>query len=487
MDKGAPSPAKIITMVLFALSCVGLILFLWLSFGGPIPFKAQGYRVKASFTNASQLATQADVRIAGVSVGKVVDKAADPQGNRTIATIEMNSKYAPVHADARAILRLKTILGETYVELTPGTPGSKVIPDGGLLNRSQVQPAVALDEIFSALDPTTRRAFQVWQQELAKAVRNNDQNLNSALGNLPTFAADATDITRVLDVERAAVTNLVQNGGVVFDALTQDQGALRNLITTAGTTFATTAANNRALAETFQVFPTFLNETKATMTRLKAFAIDTDPLTRQLIPVTRDLGPTLHSVRLLAPDLRHLFVQLGPLIDASKIGLPALRDVLHGATPLLGQLGPFLSQLNPILYWLGQHQNTVADFIANGAAGLAARTTSFSGGGTGHYLRQFQPQGPETLSLYSNRLPSHRGNTYIGPVALQGPEMNQRGIIGSWDCSNTGAPGDGSVTANTSPGPLGHPPCWVAPPLGDLIGQPGQKMPHVLPKTYSQK
>jgi virulence factor Mce-like protein len=489
MDKGAPSITKIVTMVLFALSCVGLLLFLWLSFGGPIPFKAQGYRLRVSFTNASQLATQADVRIAGVSVGKVVDKSLDPQGGRTIAVIEMENKYAPVHSDARAILRQKTILGETYVELSPGSANAGYIPDGGLLNRSQVKPAIALDEVFSALDPPTRRAFQVWQQELAKAVRNNDQNLNNVLGNLPSFAADASDILRVLDIEHIGVVRLVQNGATVFAALSQDQSALRNLITSGETTFATTAANNNALADIFHVFPTFLSESKATMLRLKSFSLDTRPLLTQLEPVARDLGPTLHSVRLLSPDLRHLFVQLGPLIDASKTGLPALRDTLHGATPLLGQLGPFLSQLNPILGWLANHQNTVADFIQNGAYGLAARTTSFGGGGNGHYLRQFQPLGLETVSIYRNRLPNNRGNTYPGPLWLQGPDPNTNGIVGSWDCNNTGAPGDGSVgeLPGTSPLTPGHPPCWVAPPLGDLVGQPGQKMAHVLAKAYPTK
>ncbi len=44
METGSPSIAKILTMVLFALSCVGLLLFLWLSFGGTIPFNPQGYR-----------------------------------------------------------------------------------------------------------------------------------------------------------------------------------------------------------------------------------------------------------------------------------------------------------------------------------------------------------------------------------------------------------------------------------------------------------
>ncbi len=87
-----------------------------------------------------------------------------------------------------------------------------------------------LDEVFNALDPTTRHAFQVWQQELAKASAGNDQNLNSVLGNLPQFAADATDILRVLDVEHGSVVRLLQNGGTVFAALSQNQSALRELI-----------------------------------------------------------------------------------------------------------------------------------------------------------------------------------------------------------------------------------------------------------------
>src|SRR5665213_1707876 len=132
MDTGSPSITKIMSMVLFTLSCIGLLLFLWLSFGGTIPFNPQGYEFKASFTDASQLADQADVRIAGVSVGKVIAKTLDPQGNRTIATIQMANKFAPIHKDARAILRQKTILGETYVQLTSGTPNSPMLKDGAL-------------------------------------------------------------------------------------------------------------------------------------------------------------------------------------------------------------------------------------------------------------------------------------------------------------------------------------------------------------------
>jgi phospholipid/cholesterol/gamma-HCH transport system substrate-binding protein len=491
MEKGAPSIAKIMTMVLFALSCFGLLLFLWLSFGGSIPFKAQGYRVRISFPNAAQLAQQADVRIAGVSVGKVIDKSLDPQGNRTIATIELDRQYAPIHTDARAILRLKTILGETYVSLTPGSTNAPAVPDGGLLGRGNVVPAVQLDEVFSALDPKTRQDFQIWQQSLAQAIRGNDQNLNSVLGNLPQFVADATDITNVLDVQHDAVVSLVQNGGTVFSALSQDQNALRNLITSSSTTFKTTAANDNALADTFLVFPTFLNETKATMIRLAVFARDTDPLVKELIPVAQQLGPTLSAVQTLSPDLRRLFVNLGPLITASKTGLPAFTDVLNGATPLLGQLAPFLEELNPILNWLSLHQQLTSDFISNGATGVSARAIAVPGGGLAcapgipcHYLRQFQPASAASLGFFTTRTPTDRGNTYPPPLWLQGPEQAQKGAPPAWDCNNTGAGGDGAVPPGPKPNTGAA--CWVAPPQGNLIGQP-QKFPHITAASYSSK
>jgi virulence factor Mce-like protein len=470
-------------MVLFALSCAGLLLFLWLSFGGTVPFNPQGYRFQVAFPDATQLAPQSDVRIAGVSVGSVVGTKLDPQGNRTLATVQMDDNYAPIRSNAVAILRTKTLLGEAYVQLTPGTSSAKWLPDGGTLPRGHVQTAVQLDQVFDALNGPTRKAFEQWQQELSKAVRGNGQNLNNVLGNLPTFAGNATDILRVLDVEHAAVVRLSQNGGTVFAALTKNQSALRNLITTAETTFKTTAQNNNALAQTFQNFPAFLNQTKATMAQLQNFATNTDPLVRELEPVANDLGPTLTSLKQLSPSLKHFFVQLGPLVTVSQTGLPALQHVISGTTPLLGQLGPFLEQLNPILTWLSLHQQLISDFISVGASGLAAKTTSFGGGGVGHYLRQYSPVGAETISIYSNRDSNNRGNTYPGPLWLANPDNLKNGNFPSWDCKNTGAAGNGSESANTTP-LVGHEACWVAPTLPGA--KPGQ-IPQITAATYSSK
>ncbi len=71
MQKQAPSITKFLVAIGFALSCFGLLLFLWVSFGGPTPFKAKGYEFTVDVNEAVTLAAESDIRIGGVTVGKV--------------------------------------------------------------------------------------------------------------------------------------------------------------------------------------------------------------------------------------------------------------------------------------------------------------------------------------------------------------------------------------------------------------------------------
>src|SRR4051794_12903214 len=155
MQKQAPSFGRIFIMAAFALSCFGLLLFLWLAFGGSIPLKPKGYEFKVPFKEATSLAVEADVRISGVPVGKVKSIKLAKNGYNE-ATIQLDPRYAPLPSDARAILRQKTLLGETYVELTPGSRFAPKLKEGATLSAAQVSPTVELDEIFRAFDDKTR-------------------------------------------------------------------------------------------------------------------------------------------------------------------------------------------------------------------------------------------------------------------------------------------------------------------------------------------
>ena len=191
MIKRAPTVGQMVAMAAFALSCFGLLLFLWLAFGGPIPLKPKGYRFEDSFGEAQQLAKEADVRISGVSVGKVKDIEPDkrPAAPSRRSSSRRSTRRCP--KDAKAILRQKTLLGETYVELTPGTASAGMLPEGGQPATARVSPTVELDEMFRAFDPEPRRNFQIWMQQLAVAVVGRGADINDAFGNLAPFAEDA--------------------------------------------------------------------------------------------------------------------------------------------------------------------------------------------------------------------------------------------------------------------------------------------------------
>jgi phospholipid/cholesterol/gamma-HCH transport system substrate-binding protein len=474
MQKQAPTVGRLATMVVFALSCFGLLLFLWLAFGGAIPLKPKGYQFRVAFPEATQLAKQSDVNVAGVPVGKVV--RVEPGTNATMATLEIKRRYAPVRSNARAVLRDKTLLGQTYVELTLGTRDKPTIPDGGLLDQRNVEETVQLDEILNTLDPYTRRAYRTWQQGVATAVTNRGDELNSAIGNLPEFVDSGGDLFEVLDTQKQALGALVRNSGVVFGALTEREDQLEALVRNSDTVFTAIQREREDFAQTWNVLPTFLQESRKTYARLERFANDTRPLVQDLEPAMRDLRPTLVALSELSPDLKRLFRNLDPLIDASKESLPRQREVVQALRPLLGELAPWLGELNPTLDWISHHQHTLVDLFANLGVATSARTNSRDPLATGHYLRQFGPTGAETVAIHPKRLSTNRGNAYINPLSIVGPEQGRRGIIASFDCKNVGDGGD-------KPSSEDSPPCFNQAPYnfqGKL-----QKFPQVAREDYS--
>jgi virulence factor Mce-like protein len=416
VQKQAPTLGRLLVMAGFALSCFGLLLFLWLAFGGPIPLAPKGYRFTTTFPDATQLAKEADVRISGVSVGKVKDVATAPSG-RARVVIQLDERYAPIPRDTRAILRKKTLLGETYVSLTPGHPRSGMLKEDGSLPAAQVAPTVELDQILRTFDPRTRQAFQTWMQTQAVAVKGRGKDISDALGNLAPFAIDTDVLLRILQSQQGDVRGIVNGTGDVFSALTARDDQLRSLIENSNRVFQTTAQRDRQLQEFFGALPTFEQESRKTVERITRFAHDTDPLVTQLRPAARELSPTLRQLQLVAPDLRGLFEDLGPLTAASKAGLPALQDFLDRLRPFLGELDPPLRQLNPVLSFLGSYQKELTSFFANATAATQA-TEQTPNGGLVHYLRTMNPISPEALAVYPRRLATNRPNPYQMPGAF---------------------------------------------------------------------
>src|SRR5271154_1449672 len=255
MQKRAPTLGNIVVIILFVLSCFGLLMFLWGSFGGPLPLKPKGYRMTIAFPRVLALTEQSEVRISGVDIGHVVSLKVGKDG-RSHATLEIDSQDAPIRSNMHAILRQKTLLGETYVQLIPQqSRTAPFLPDGAQLSDSQVEPSVTLDDILASLNPKTRRAFQVWQQSVEEGLNGNGEAVNNDFATLDPFVQNANQLVGVLASQEGAVTALVHNTGVVFTALAGRDHELEGLIVNGEHTFHAAAEGSQAFAQAVRELP----------------------------------------------------------------------------------------------------------------------------------------------------------------------------------------------------------------------------------------
>jgi ABC-type transporter Mla subunit MlaD len=316
--------------------------------------------------------------------------------------------------------------------------------------------------------------------EQGRAFKNGGQDLNDALGNLAPFAEDTSTVLQILDDNKTDVRRLIRNTGDVFAALTERRGQLRELVTNSNRVFETTAQRDQELQDTFRVLPTFLEESRKTLTRVTKFANNTNPLV------------TLQQLDLLAPDLRALFRDIDPLVDVSRRGLPATSEFLDELRPLLDATDPFLRNLNPMLSWIGMYKHEITAFFSNDVAATQAASTGADNKTQLHYLRTTNPLNPENLAIYSHRIASNRSNPYTRPLMYKDLPIK---VFGKYACTTNPVPtiapdavGDllsqglkdlidrfayAGVGAN-----IPAPPCDEQEPLGNLVGQSG-KYPHI--------
>jgi virulence factor Mce-like protein len=451
MQKRAPTLANILVIVLFALSCFGLLLFLWESFGGPVPLKPKGYRFSVALSRTLSLAEQSDVRISGVSVGHVISIGTRSQDLSNV-TVEMNHAYAPIHANDQLILRQKTLLGETYIELTPKPGPARNLPDGGQLPTSQVQPAVTLDDILAALEPRVRKGFQEWAQLQAAAYHARGEQINYDFAEVQPFVEQGNKLLTVLASQEGAVRAVVRNTGVVFDALTERDDQFRGLIENGERSFHALAQSSQQFAAASRGLPAFERNSVSTLRQLDSLADAGTPLLEQSQAWERELTPLLHKVKAFTPDFNNLLTDLGPFTSASKKGLPRVPSALRSTVPLLENVTPVLRNLDPLLQFASDYIPEVQSFFANLTAATQAHDKNADFGASGpiqHYLRGLVSVGPEALAVYNQRIGTNRANPYFqsGALSQLGTGLQS---FSTANCANSAPTVEGPPNADVS-------------------------------------
>ena len=89
--------------------------------------------VYAEFSTAAGLKVDGSVEIAGVEVGKVASITMNDYKARVLMKIR---KGIPLQEDAIASIRTRGLIGDKYVNLTPGA-SDRVIPPGGRIRETE--------------------------------------------------------------------------------------------------------------------------------------------------------------------------------------------------------------------------------------------------------------------------------------------------------------------------------------------------------------
>lgn len=496
MNTHAPSLRTLALLIAFLGSCVGLTVYLWLAFGGPVPLKPESYRMKVPFEDATGLVAGADVRIAGVDIGKVVATELDSETTRTVAEIDVSEEFAPRPADTRAMLRGKSLLGEVYVELTPGSPDERALPDGGRLSAGRVQQRVQLADVLNTFDTPTRTALSTWLAGGGRALEGRGPSLNRLLAELEPFETSTGAVVEILRQEDRAMSGLIRDSGAMFSAFAERPGQLGALVRNSARAFRAIAARDAGLADTFRILPTFLTETRVTSARLGRFAEETTPLVDQLIPAARELAPVMADVEVVAPSLRRLMAGIGPLSAAARQGIPALERLLDETAPALERGTPYLGELIPAVEYLDVYRREIAGLLGNVSAATQATLPATGGGESLHYLRSSVPISLESLAPLPFRFGSSRTNPYPKPgTATDLADVYAQ--FGSYLCVNRPLPAVGSdipadlqeaiadsyftdVPGNDTGQPL-SPPCRDSGPLGPAVGGGNGYFPRLEP------
>ncbi len=126
--------------MIIGIICLG---YLSIKLGKMEVFGDKGYEIQAIFSNSGGLKPGSSVVIAGVEVGRVKRVALDDYQAKVVLNIPLNVK---IQEDAIASIKTKGLIGEKYVEITPGGADELIEPGGRIRD---TQSAIDFEEIIS--------------------------------------------------------------------------------------------------------------------------------------------------------------------------------------------------------------------------------------------------------------------------------------------------------------------------------------------------
>jgi phospholipid/cholesterol/gamma-HCH transport system substrate-binding protein len=299
------------------------------------------YLIEADFADAAGIAPENEVRVAGLRVGEVrTVELAGPDGgsdvrDRVRVTMEIE-RGVQLGGGTTAEIKLRTILGAKFVELTP-SGGEPLLEPGDRIDLDRTRVPF---ELYEAQDATVATLGEIDAEALNEALGTLVEITDDPDGNLGRALDGLARATEGLADHEVDLEELIRDSEVVLRAVGDRSEELERILVHGSDVLGSLADRRESLRAFIRATDRLSGQLSELLASTRG---DLDPALQDLhivLGVVRaNLGNLEEIVRVLAPDAEAFARPMtkGPWVEvytASVLGLPLPPGV--GLEDLLG-------------------------------------------------------------------------------------------------------------------------------------------------------
>jgi phospholipid/cholesterol/gamma-HCH transport system substrate-binding protein len=352
---------RLAILVVFTASCAGIFGYLWVNSGGKLPAVTEdGYQVSFDVPQVANLVTYSDVMIAGVPVGKV--ESVVPHEGGAKVTVKLDDGH-PLHDGAKAQIRNKTLVEETFVELTDGEGAD--IANGAELPPGSARPGVNLDDVLASIDGETRASLGRSLRSLGKGTQGTRQQNSDALTGLGLVGRQGADVAGALADQSKDLQELSANSAALLAALDTRRGQIAELVESANTVTEATAGSAGEIEAVVRALPPLLDTAREASGGLNKVSASLSPVAANLAESAPALSAALEELPATSADLRALLPSLDGVLTKAPATLSMVPRLADDVRAIIPGAAVALSDVNPMLAYLKPYGPEVAAYFTN--------------------------------------------------------------------------------------------------------------------------
>lgn len=218
--------------------------------------KAKYYTARFGYTNGIQKGSQ--VRLGGVLIGEVENVYFPADDNTRVEVLLKVREDAPIRTDATAYITSIGLMGEYYVEITPGTPESPLLPSGARIMSKDIPTLSQMGEPFQKVSEQLEE-FLIRLNELIN--EKNREHFSNIIASVDTILQESQGKAGELLVRFSELTRELKEMSEQLDELMEQNASTLNA---ALTQFNSSMARAESLMVKLSMATTHINNIVAT-------------------------------------------------------------------------------------------------------------------------------------------------------------------------------------------------------------------------------